>query len=191
MHDDMLYRTDNNQSIRNYVGIIESMAVKDLIIETELFPREALEFYTRLNLGLPITEEEKLKYKNAARGGGQGDYREGIQKKIANVINCLQRFPQSKRAVLTIPFSTYGSMEANHTNDDEAKCLRELHFYLEKNIESKDSKLSCTGFMRAQAASIFPKNVHYIGSIMNEIGKQLNVSIGTYTHFVTILVNER
>jgi len=152
-----------------------------------------LEFYTRLNLGLPITDEEKVKFKSAARGGGQGDYREGIQKKIANVVDCLKRFPKSKRAVLTIPFSAYGSMNANHTNDDEAKCLRELHFYLENNIESKDSNqiLFCTGFMRAQAASIFPKNIHYIGSMMHEIGKQLNVSVGPYTHFVTILVNER
>jgi len=33
------------------------------------------------------------------RGGEQGDYRDGMPAKIANVIDCLRAFPHSKRAV--------------------------------------------------------------------------------------------
>ena len=33
------------------------------------------------------------------RGGGQGDYRQGIRAKISNAIECLKTEPLSKRAV--------------------------------------------------------------------------------------------
>jgi len=137
-----------------------------------------------------------------ARGGGQGDYRDGIAEKIANVVSCLRAFPHSKRAVLAIPHTRAGSITADHTNTDEAKCLRELHFHLDDGPDPADPddataalppgpRLCCTGFMRAQAASIFPKNIHFIGTLMHQIARQLNVPVGSYTHIVTTLVNER
>lgn len=135
-------------------------------VQTELFPVPALKFYSRFNLGLFDPEnnaqdkKDQATYYNAARGGGQGDYREGLQQKISNVVSALTQFPHSKRAVLTIPCTTHTSVESDHTVTDWAKCLRELHFYLDSN-----GRLSCTGFMRAQAASIFPKNIHFIGKL--------------------------
>jgi thymidylate synthase len=161
-----------------------------LFVETPLFPRESLTFYTRFNLGdidksKPDDVALLKKYYNAARGGGQGDYRVGIRQKIDNITDCLTRFPGSKRAVLAIPFTTLSSADVSHEQTDEAKCLRELHFYVE------DGKLCCTGFMRAQAASIFPKNIHFIGTILNDIAEKLKVPPGSYTHFVTTLVSDR
>jgi thymidylate synthase len=182
MQKDIDSLTSSTDVVRNYVGVIENMSSEQLVVETQLFPRESLDFYTRYNL-CQTTEADKTshsKYYTAARGGAQGDYRKDIEKKIENVVHCLTRFPSSKRAFLTIaPLST------DHTSDGDAKCLRELHFYLEND------KLSCSGFMRAQAASIFPKNIHLIGTIMHQIAQRLNKKVGSYTHFVTTLVSAR
>lgn len=78
------------------------------------------------------------------------------------------------------------------TVTDEAKCLRELHFYLD-DPASGPRRLSCTGTIRAQAASIFPKNIHdhFIGTMMQHIAQQLKVEVGTYTHQVTTLAEGR
>lgn len=174
--------------IRNYVGVVENMEETHLVVETELFSAEVLRFYSWHNLCLFNEEsnpEDYAKFYNEARGGAQGDYREGLPEKFDNVVRCLSEFPASKRAVLTVPYSSEGSMCADHTRDDQAKCLRELHFYVQ------DKKLHCSGFMRAQAASIFPKNIHFIGTLMNVIGERLDLQTGSYTHFVTTLVNER
>jgi thymidylate synthase len=108
-----------------------------------------------------------------------------MAEKINNVISSLRQFPGSKRAVITIPYSSEPSSKADHTNDEQAKCLRELHFYIE------DERLHCTGFMRAQAAIIFPKNIHYIGTIQQMVADALKVPAGSYVHFVTTLVNDR
>jgi hypothetical protein len=45
-----------------------------------------------------------------------GDYREGLQAKIDNVVDCLTKFPESKRAVITIP---NGTTTPDHRNDAE------------------------------------------------------------------------
>jgi hypothetical protein len=45
--------------------------------------------------------------------------------------------------------------------------------------------------MRAQAAIIFPKNIHFIGSVMDEVAKRVGVEGGSYTHFVVTLVRDR
>jgi hypothetical protein len=194
---------DTHTCVRNFIGVVEDMSQDAIIVENELFPARALQFYSRFNLGrigdpskqqfaTTQDKEDYETYYNAARGGGQGDYRQGIQAKIDNVVDCLQRFPGSKRAVLGVPFNGgpgdnwKGSANVSHEDTDEAKCLRELHFYMDN-----DNRLCCTGFMRAQAAIIFPKNVHFIGTVMHDIADRLNVQVGTYTHIVTTMVHGR
>jgi hypothetical protein len=46
---------------------------------------------------------------------------------------------------------------------------------------------------RAQAALIFPKNIHFIGSLMSEIASQLpgQPSLGRLFYLATILVSDR
>ncbi len=188
--------TSSHSLVRNYVGVVLDMTAASLTVETELFPRDALEFYSKYNLEqLDIvnnTRDRQLheKFYTPARGGGQGDYRVGIKEKIANVVSALKAFPGSKRAVLPIPHSVKPSITADHTDTDEAKCLREIHFYLEGD-DAPNRRLCATGFMRAQAASIFPKNIHFIGTVMQTIANELNVPVGSYTHIVTTLVDER
>lgn len=188
LYERMLELTRGGVLVRNFVATIapSGLTAAALVVETPLFPAAALDFYTRFNLCAldaadPADAALHAAYYSAARGGGQGDYREGIQAKIDNVVACLAAFPRSKRAVLTIP-----GRSADHTVDADAKCLRELHFYLDDG-----GALSCTGFMRAQAASIFPKNVHFIGTLIRTIAARLGVEVGTYTHIVTTLVDER
>lgn len=137
-------------------------------INTELFPVEALKVYSAYNLGDDIEEEERRKYFSAHRGGSQGDYRNGMKRKVDNVVDCLSKYPKSKRAVITIPNTSTPS----HVSDDDAKCMREIHFYLDDDV------LNATVLMRAQAAEIFPKNIHFIGSLMHRISETLQVKIG-------------
>lgn len=84
-----------------------------MLVETELFPRGAIEYYTDKNMGLPITQEDTDKWWMVERGGDQGDYREGMQAKINNVVNCLKTHPHSKRAIIPIPFNSEGSQNVN------------------------------------------------------------------------------
>lgn len=46
--------------------------------ETELFPKGALIYYTKKNMGWDYTQEEADQWQLAERGGEQGDYREGV-----------------------------------------------------------------------------------------------------------------
>lgn len=188
--------------IRNMVAVVQRMDSAALDeVESPLFPKEALDFYSRFNLlqldlSSPDTADQALmaKYYNPARGGAQGDYRDGILPKIDNLVDCLTKFPNSKRAVITIPFSTKPSAQADHTETGEAKCLRELHFYLEEIAgpeNTVEKYLCCSGFMRAQAVSIFPKNIHMIGRLMNLVAGRLGWKVGSYTHSVTTLNKER
>jgi hypothetical protein len=193
--------TSRHAVVRNYVGVVECMSGGDLVVETDLFPRDALEFYSKYNLNhLDVANNARdaelhKRFYTPARGGGQGDYRSGVAAKLANVVSALQSFPNSKRAVFPVPHSDKPSSTADHTDTDEAKCLRELHFYLEPITDASNPqqqrRLCCTGFMRAQAASIFPKNIHFIGTVMEHMARQLNVPVGSYTHIVTTLVDER
>lgn len=198
MLEAMIAATAAAPLVRNFAGTIEDMGGDAIVVESELFPREALDFYTRHNLNElhRVEDEQQLgapghvdehaaayqRWYNGARGGGQGDYRAGIVPKIANVVACLTAFPHSKRAVLTVP----NAPALDHTVDEDAKCLRELHFYVDE-----DGKLSCSGFMRAQAASIFPKNIHFIGTIQQRVAEALGRPVGSYTHFVTQLTSGR
>lgn len=183
--------------VRNFCGVVERMDLSSIVCESDLFPADALAFYTYHNLSgavapppevLSRMDELRERYYAASRGGSQGDYRAGIAAKVDNVVACLTAHPGSKRAVICIPFSSgRGSHEVSHDDTSEAKCLRELHFY----IDAADGRLHCTGFMRAQAASIYPKNIHLIGTLLNAIAERLKLTTGTYTHFVTTLVHGR
>jgi hypothetical protein len=84
-----------------------------VLVETELFPRGAIEYYTKKNMGDVVTEEETKKWWMLERGGDQGDYRAGMKKKIANVIDCLRNHSHSKRAIIPIPFNSEGSENVN------------------------------------------------------------------------------
>ena len=170
-------RTASGQ-VRNFHA---EMKMDDWLVETELFPREALEAYSAWNLEREVSGEARPKYFNAHRGGSQGDYRAGMRSKIANVIDCLTQFPLSKRAVITIPNNSL----APHTSDDDAKCLREIHFYLEGD------RLDATLFVRAQAAEIFPKNIHFVGELIAEIARALDVAPGRLHYLATTLVSDR
>ena len=68
--------TTSNDIVRNFHGVIEDMSPPATVVETELFPEDALEFYTLHNLGLLDPKNNKdhakayEKFYNAARGGG-------------------------------------------------------------------------------------------------------------------------
>lgn len=166
-YEEMKDLLSNQKLIRNYHRLITIGANEDqYTIITPLFPAMALNVYSAYNLEETIQDSDRQTYFSAHRGGSQGDYRQGMKDKIANVIDCLHKFPQSKRAVITVPNNPHHS----HECDDDSKCMREIHFYLN---ESRD-KVDATVWMRAQAAEIFPKNVHFIGSLMDRVAKGLN-----------------
>lgn len=168
------------KSVHNYVQVLD---MSDYLVETELFPEAVLDSYSCWNLEKDVSDEQR-QYMNTLRGGGQGDYRDGMRQKIANVVDCLTKYPQSKRAVITV----CNEPIPNHSIDDDAKCLRELHLYLDEN-----EKLSGTVFFRAQAATLFPKNIHFIGTIMTEVAKHIpnKRALGTLFYLATVLVSDR
>ena len=96
----------------------------------------------------------------------------------------MTKFPQSKRAVITV----CNEPMPDHSNDEDAKCLRELHLYLDD-----DGRLSGTVFFRTQAASLFPKNIHLVGSIMSGIADRLphKPALGSLFYLATVLVSDR
>lgn len=166
--------------VRNYIQVLD---MRDYVVETELFPEAALIAYSALNMGKELTGDQE-QYVNDQRGGPQGNYRDGMAEKIANVIDCLKQFPQSKRAVIMV----CNEPLARHDDDASAKCVREIHLYLDD-----DGRLSGTLFLRAQAVSLFPKNIHMVGSIMTEIAAQLpqQPELGSLFYVATILVADR
>lgn len=172
-------------TVRNFVGVIEDIRPESSIVETDLFPLGALEYYTAKNMGWEYTKEEQEMWQMSERGGDQGDYRDGMPEKIANVIACLREEPRSKRAVIPIPFAEVGSKTVDWTNQGQTKCCRELHMYIE------DGKLKCTGILRMQNASIFPKNIHFFATLLDHVASELDVPVGEYTHWITNLCHDR
>jgi hypothetical protein len=172
-------------TVHNFVGVIEDVSPDASVCETELFSRGALEYYTKKNMGWEYTPAEADAYQMEERGGEQGDYRKGMQEKIANVIACLRTEPRSKRAIIPIPFSLEGSINVDWTDQGQTKCCRELHFYRE------DDKLKCTGILRMQNASIFPKNIHFFATLIDYIASELGWEVGEYTHWITNLCHDR
>jgi hypothetical protein len=166
--------------VRNYVQILD---MSDYLVETPLFPKAALEAYSAWNMGQEISAQQE-QFKSEQRGGSQGDYRDGMAGKIDNLVDCLTTFPKSKRAVIAVS----NNPAPEHSSDTDAKCLREIHLYLDD-----EHKLSGTMLLRAQAASIFPKNIHLVGSIMTEVAGRLPAqpSLGTVFYLATVLVSDR
>ena len=188
MYQEMLELTKSggDYTVRNYVGVITDMSLGASMVETELFPKGALEYYAKKNMGLPYSAHEASEFQMEKRGGEQGDYSFGATEKILNIVNCLKEHPYSKRAIFPIPFANEPSIKVNFADKGQTKCVRELHFYLDGN------KLGCTGFLRMQNAVIFPKNIYFIASLMQHIAEQLpGVVVGCYTHFVTSLCLDR
>lgn len=167
-------------SVRNFV---QSLDMSDYLVETDVFPEEVLVAYSAYNMERELTAAQ-MKFMNSNRGGAQGDYRDGMAAKIANAIDCLTNFPQSKRALITV----CNEPMPDHSSDSDAKCVRELQLYLDDN-----GMLSGTVFLRAQAAFLFPKNVHMIGSIMTEIAQRLphKPALGTLFYLAGVLVSDR
>ena len=52
MYENIRAVTDNGACVRNYTGTIVSMARPNLVVETDLFDAESLDFYSRHNLGM-------------------------------------------------------------------------------------------------------------------------------------------
>ena len=131
MYDDMRALTaaggGGEYTVRNYLGVIEDLSSPDrAVVETELFPRGALDYYTAKNMGWPVSDADTAAWQMNERGGAQGDYRDGMQAKIANAIDCLRTHPDSKRATIPIPFATEGSSTVDWRDAGQTKCCREL-----------------------------------------------------------------
>ena len=95
-------------------------------------------------------QQYKELYETEYRGGSQGDYSSEMIHKIENVVDSLVNFHNSKRAVVMMNNQWW-----SHDDTDEAKCLREIHFRLER--DDNHYKLCSTGIFRAQAVDIMPK----------------------------------
>jgi len=171
--------------VRNFVGVIQDISVAASTVETDLFPKGALDYYTAKNMGWEYTQEDYDKWQLAERGGAQGDYRDGMKEKIDNVIDCLKTEPLSKRAVIPIPYAMMGSAQIDWKDQGQNKCCRELHFYME------DGKLKCTGIVRMQNANIFVKNIHFFAVLIEYVAKELKVEVGEYTHWITNVCLDR
>ena len=178
--------------INNFTGIIQEFNKENATILTDLFDLDTLDYYARKNCGFQVTKDEVKKYETEYRGGLQGDYSSDMDSKIENIVESLINFPASKRAVVMMNNKWW-----SHDDTDEAKCCRELHFYLSKSKYDNTMLLNCTGIFRAQAVDIMPKNFFFVYKILEVINEKLNIQtnqkymIGSYTHFVTILVPTR
>ena len=176
----------------NFTGVIEEFNKENATVLSDLFDLETLDYYARKNCGFPVTKDEIKKYETEYRGGLQGDYSSDMNSKIENIVESLTNFPASKRAVVMMNNKWW-----SHDDTDEAKCCRELHFYLTKSKYENTMLLNCTGIFRAQAVDIMPKNFFFVYKILEVINEKLNIQtnqkymIGSYTHFVTILVPTR
>ena len=145
----------------DFAGTIPIFTEDNALIETELFDELSLKYYAKKNCGMEVTDEEKKLFETEYRGGSQGDYSIEMNEKITNVVNSLVKFPSSKRAVIMMNNQWW-----THEDTDEAKCCRELHFRLTPSeLDGYKWKLSCTGFFRAQAVDIMPKNFYFVFNI--------------------------
>ena len=187
---EMFEHSNSLSPINDFAGKINCFNEENAIIETELFDLDSLRYYAKKNCGLEVTDKEKAQFETEYRGGSQGDYSSEMIEKINNVVDSLIKFPNSKRAVVMMNNQWW-----SHDDTDEAKCLREIHFRLEG--KNKYFNLCSTAFFRAQAVDIMPKNFYFVYTIMNEVLENItkkvkfDVKMGSYTHFVTILVPTR
>jgi len=180
---ELLMREDQ-EPLRNVLITIYDMQRDKLVVENEMFSRNVLESYTDMNLGKTMFYRDGTH--SLDRGGDLGYYADGMKEKIETLLKSLRDRPFSKRSLLTIPPFHKGSVNQRPERDDDAKCLRELHFYV-----NGDRELMCTGIMRAQVSMLFPKNVHMIGTLLNDLAESLGYKVGAYTHFITTLTDSR
>jgi len=190
---DMFNAASKEAPTFDFTGVIHSFNERNALIETDLFDEKSLKYYAKKNCGMEVTEEEKKLFETEYRGGSQGDYSIEMNKKINNVVESLVKFPSSKRAVIMMNNKWW-----LHEDTDEAKCCRELHFRLTPSeLSNSKWKISCTGIFRAQAVDIMPKNFYFVYNIMEVIRQKIShslkyeIEMGSYTHFVTILVATR
>lgn len=162
---------------------ITDMSEHGYTMETDLFPKEVLESYTQYNLG---EDNYDASHFSPLRGGDQGNYRQGMKAKIEKVVLALKAKSGSKRAVLTVPFTDKCSLCIETTDDAQWKCLREVYFNIDSN-----GYLNATSVMRSQALIIFPKNIHFLGEMMQTVAAQVGVPVGQLTHFMHYLVEDR
>ena len=187
LYDEMrrLTRKGGDFTVHNYVAVLEDLSAEATTVETDLFPIAALDFYTRWNLEEAVSDEEIATLKTPERGGAQGDYRRGMRRKIDNAVDCLRTHQNSKRASIPIPFTDSGSETIDWRDPGQTKCCRELYLYIEND------RLSCTGVLRVQNASIFPKNIHFFGALLRRVAAELDIELGVYTHVVASLCHDR
>jgi hypothetical protein len=169
----------------NVVIEVADMSPHGYTLETELFPMEVLKAYTAHNLTGMVRYGEHFHF-SPERGGAQGDYSKGMPAKVERVVLALKSRGTSKRAVLTVPFTDKCSVCVETTDDAEWKCLREVYFSV-----GEDGRLHATGIMRSQALSIFAKNIHFIGELMQTVAERVGVPVGSYVHFMHFLVMDR
>ena len=72
------------------VAVIEDMRPESVLVETELFPRGALEYYTAKNMGWDISEEDTKKWWLQERGGDQVSPSGSQAVSIAGSLYCRQ-----------------------------------------------------------------------------------------------------
>ena len=190
---DMFNDAIDQAPIFDFVGAIDSFTEENALIETELFDEHALKYYAKKNCCMEVSKKEKELFETEYRGGSQGDYSTEMIMKIDNVVESLSTFPNTKRAVIMMNNNWW-----SHDDTDEAKCCRELHFRLTPSeIKNTQWKISCTGFFRAQAVDIMPKNFYFVYNIKEVVRAKIvdslgsNIETGSYTHFVTTLVPTR
>eukprot|EP00941_MAST-03F_sp_MAST-3F-sp1_P001383 g1383.t1 len=181
-----LTKEGGDYTVHNYMAVIDELgSPEECLVETELFPRESIEFYTAKNMGWEYTKEAEKQWLLPERGGEQGDYRDGMPEKIANAISCLSEHPHSKRAVIPIPFARQGSAEVDWRDQGQTKCCRELYLYIH------ESRLCTTAVLRMQNASIFPKNIHFFSTLIHHVANELGIPVGSYTHIIANLCHDR
>ena len=194
--EEMMESAEKCAPYRNFIGTIINYNEERATVVTDLFDKATLKAYAKKNCNIKPTKEEAKLFSDY-KGGGQGDYSTIMDLKINHVVEALTEFPKSKRAVIMTNNNRW-----NHRDTDQAKCCRELHFYLEpttkRDIPGRYGyKLSCTGIFRAQAVDIMPKNFYFTYYVMDLIKKKLqkslepHIELGNYTHFVTTLVPTR
>jgi hypothetical protein len=157
------------------------------ICPTDLFPLPALAAYSLKNLGKPV-QSEHLQWFNNQRGGAQGDYSENMPEKLSAVVKCLRERPGSKRAYIIIPNNCLPDAHI----DSDAKCMQLINLMLEPS-EDRGMLLNASVVFRAQAVEIFPKNIHFIGELLQNICDELgdHVNLGNLLYHVFFLVSTR
>jgi len=176
-------QTSTEKVIINYTATIPNFGKVDPVITNSVFPdKDILEAYSYYNLGLRSKKVVEWAL-TPERGGYQGYYANLIEDKIDNVVECLDLFPNSKRAVISFP--NYEIID--HKMTPSQKCMREVYF------NTVNNRLNVAVTMRAQAVEIFPKNFHFVYTLAEYIQQKLKVryELGTYFLYCAQVFKDR